>query len=394
MRTSPTNIGLWMLSALAARDFGYVTGDQVVESLGRSLKTIGQLERYEGHLLNWYDIQSLKPLEPRYVSTVDSGNLLGALWSLEHGLQELIRRPVLERSAFEGLRDTGEVFREVLEEVRIPNSDAGAIEELLGATRNTADGVTAELQLLRRLEKIAGTTVETGGPPPGYETGAAYWSGQVRRQISAWMGIRDRYLLWVEIIKEKSEHEISPLGADVLRAIRRDLKNAPSLHDLATGQVGSITILRSIYEQPFLDARPFCQWLQRIIEAFDRSKWLAGEMLGQAEELIQNVREFSESIDMRFLYDVKRKLFAIGFSVSDRRRDSAFYDLLASEARIGSYVAIARGEVPIGALVLHGPTLFRDRPPSGASQLDRYDVRIPDAAPAPTLIWELTPRQG
>ncbi len=77
MRTSPTNIGLWMLSALAARDFGYVTGDQVVETLSRSMETIARLERYEGHLLNWYDIQTLKPLEPRYVSTVDSGNLLG-----------------------------------------------------------------------------------------------------------------------------------------------------------------------------------------------------------------------------------------------------------------------------------------------------------------------------
>ena len=60
------------------------------------METIARLERYEGHLLNWYDVQTLKPLEPRYVSTVDSGNLLGALWSLEHGLEELIQRPVLE----------------------------------------------------------------------------------------------------------------------------------------------------------------------------------------------------------------------------------------------------------------------------------------------------------
>ena len=96
MRTSPTNIGLWMLSALAAHDFGYLTVDQVVEKLTHTMETIGKLERYEGHLLNWYDIQTLTPLEPRYVSAVDSGNLLGALWSLEHGLDELIQRPVLD----------------------------------------------------------------------------------------------------------------------------------------------------------------------------------------------------------------------------------------------------------------------------------------------------------
>jgi len=110
MRTSPTNIGLWMLSALAAHDFGYMTVDQVVEKLAHTMETIGKLERYEGHLLNWYDVQTLTPLEPRYVSAVDSGNLLGALWSLEHGLDELIHRPVLEGTAFEGLRDTGEIL--------------------------------------------------------------------------------------------------------------------------------------------------------------------------------------------------------------------------------------------------------------------------------------------
>ena len=86
MRTSPTNIGLWMVSVLGAHDFGYVTVDEVTRTLTRTMETIGKLERHEGHLLNWYDIQTLAPLKPRYVSTVDSGNLLGAFWSLDQGL--------------------------------------------------------------------------------------------------------------------------------------------------------------------------------------------------------------------------------------------------------------------------------------------------------------------
>jgi cyclic beta-1,2-glucan synthetase len=95
MRTSPTNIGLWIVSALGAHDFGYLTVDGVIDKLTRTLKTVGKLERYEGHLLNWYDIETLTPLEPRYVSTVDSGNLLGALWCLSPGLEELVRVPIL-----------------------------------------------------------------------------------------------------------------------------------------------------------------------------------------------------------------------------------------------------------------------------------------------------------
>ena len=104
MRTSPTNIGLWMTSALGAHDSGYLTINQVVEKLTGTMATIGRLERYEGHLLNWYDIQTLVPLEPRYVSTVDSGNLLGALWALEQGLDELVHGPLLDGKAFAGFR--------------------------------------------------------------------------------------------------------------------------------------------------------------------------------------------------------------------------------------------------------------------------------------------------
>jgi cyclic beta-1,2-glucan synthetase len=347
MRTSPTNIGLWMLSALSAGDFGYLTGDQIVETLRRSMETIATLQRYEGHLLNWYDVQTLKPLEPRYVSTVDSGNLLGALWSLEHGLEELIQRPVLDGSLFQGLRDTGEVFKEVVDQEGISHPNAGVLEELTRTSRSPADDIVAALRLLRRVEGSAKALADTAPEPAEHEAGSAYWAGQVRSQISAWLGIRDRYLTWIEIIKEKTEEEIALLGREALHAIRQDLQLAPSLYNLAKGHVGCIPILRSIRGESSPAASPLLGWLDRVIQAFDTSKWLAGEMLGLAEHLIHNVRELSESINMRFLYDVKRKLFAIGFNVSDRRLDSAFYDLLASEARIGSYVAIARGEVPM-----------------------------------------------
>jgi cyclic beta-1,2-glucan synthetase len=347
MRTSPTNIGLWMLSALAALDFGYLTGDQIVHALGRSMETISRLDRHEGHLLNWYDVQTLKPLEPRYVSTVDSGNLLGSLWSLEHGLEELIQRPVLEGNLFEGLRDTGEVFKEEVKKEGISFREAGVIDELIRVSRSPTIGVVDALQLLRRIEVSAADLAESAGDADQDEAGGIYWAKQMQGQIAAWLDIRNRYLTWIEMINEKTEEEMAPLGAEALHAIRLDSKQAPSLHDLATGRVGSIRILQAIREQPSSAARPLLEWMDRVIQAFEKSKWLAGEMLGLMERLIQDVRELSESINMRFLYDVTRKLFAIGFNVSDGRLDSAFFDLLASEARIGSYAAIARGEVPM-----------------------------------------------
>jgi cyclic beta-1,2-glucan synthetase len=347
MRTSPTNIGLWMLSALAARGFGYRTGDQTVQALRRSMETIVKLERYEGHLLNWYDVQSLKPLEPRYVSTVDSGNLLGALISLEHGLEEMIRTPVLDARAFGGLRDTGEVFKEAAAREGIPHPNAGAIGELTRISRSPTSGVVDQLRLLRRLEGVARAAFEGASRAAEDEPGSAYWAVQIRDQVSAWRDIRDRYLTWIEIIAEKTEEQLAGLGAEALQAIHGVLEHAPSLYDLATGNVGCMPILRSIRGQLPSSALLHLEWLDRVLQAFDTSKWLAGEMLEAAHTLIQGVHDFSGSISMRFLYDVKRKLFAIGFNVSDRRLDSAFYDLLASESRIGSFIAIARGEVPL-----------------------------------------------
>jgi cyclic beta-1,2-glucan synthetase len=113
-RTSPTNIGLWMLSLLSAHDFGYEPLDEVIVRTSATIETIGELERYRGHLLNWYGLQTLEPLRPRYVSTVDSGNLLGCLWAMSQGVQELAHEPLIDASALRGLQDTLALLEEAL----------------------------------------------------------------------------------------------------------------------------------------------------------------------------------------------------------------------------------------------------------------------------------------
>jgi cyclic beta-1,2-glucan synthetase len=347
MRTSPTNIGLWMLSALAAHDSGYLTVDQVVDKLTHTMETIGKLERYEGHLLNWYDIQTLTPLEPRYVSAVDSGNLLGALWALEHGLAELIQTPVLDVKGFEGLRDTGEILQQVVQQEGIPGLDAHLLDELMRAWEAPPDRIADALRLLRRVEGSVRALTDEARESADGEAGAAYWARQMEGQVSAWLRITDRYLTWIEILDEKTEEEVAQLGLNALLAIRQALHHAPSLLDLANGRIGCIPILQSIREEAPSAADPLFEWLDRLLEAFAKSRWLAGEILGLGERLIQDGRELSESINMRFLYDPERRLFSIGYNVSEGRLDSSYYDLLASEARLGSFVAIARGDIPV-----------------------------------------------
>jgi len=339
MRTSPTNIGLWMTSVLAAHDSGYLTVNQVVEKLTNTMESLKSLELHQGHLLNWYDIQTLVPLEPRYVSTVDSGNLLGALWALEQGIGELVHGPLLDGKAFAGLMDTGEILKQDAAVKENGPDFRQPLEQMLAALSSPSSGIGELLALQQRIEAHCRAVLA--------KTGGIAWGTELENQVCAWVRNRERYLVWLEILAEKSEKELASLGAEALLAIRHDLLQAPSLVALAHGQLDSIPILRAIREAAHPDSAPLVPWLDRVIEAFATAQWLAGETLGVAERLLVNISALSTGMNMRFLYDPKRKLFAIGYNVSTDRLDVSSYDLLASEARLGSFVAIARGDVPL-----------------------------------------------
>ena len=145
----------------------------------------------------------------------------------------------------------------------------------------------------------------------------------------------------------KSEEEIASLGPEAAEAVRRDLSRAPSLIDLAEGRVACIPFLQAVRDSAPASAHPPGPWLDGVLRAFSTARWLAGEMRGLGQQLIADCRTLSGQIAMRFLYDPERRLFAVGYNVSEGRRDTAFYDLLASEARLGSFAAIARGDVPV-----------------------------------------------
>ncbi len=347
LRTSPTNIGLYLVSVLGAHDFGYVTVDQVAHKLTRTMETIEKLERHEGHLLNWYDIRTLEPLKPRYVSTVDSGNLLGALWTLDQGLRALLRAPLLDGKIFEGLLDTESVLQKVIADGKRRDFDMHALRALLRGWESRPGTVAAILGLLRRTEAGAGDLSARSSGSAAAEESAAYWMRQIRCQLAEWKNIADRYLAWIEILNEKTVEEIAEADPDAVPSFREALHRAPSLQDLARGNIPCIASLMRIRENAPPDASALRGWIERALDAFEKSKWLAGETLALIERLQESARTFEASINMRFLYNEDRRLFSIGYNVSEGRLDRAFYDLLASEARLGSFVAIARGDVPV-----------------------------------------------
>jgi len=339
MRTSPTNIGLWLTSILGAHDSGYITVNQGIEKITATMATIGRLEKHQGHLLNWYDIQTLTPLEPRYVSTVDSGNLLGALWALEQGLVELLHVPLLHNNVFSGLADTGEILKKAVTTAGISNFPHNKLDQLLADWHAPPATVSELLRLQQFMQAKTSSVCAASTLSP--------WSDELERQVSSWVENSQCYLAWIGLLAEKSEQEIVLLGPGAWPAISQDLLQAPSIIDIAHGQIGSIALLTAHQKGFRQTGRQPEQWIERVLASFATAQWLAGETLGAVEHLLASVRELSAGMNMRFLYDPKLKLFTIGYNVSTDRTDNSSYDLLASEARLGSFVAIARGDIPL-----------------------------------------------
>ncbi len=215
-RTSPTDIGLWLTSALASVDFGYLTVTDFLNRCTQTMATLDRMEHYEGHLLNWYNTRTLEPLTPRYVSTVDSGNLLASLWVFERGCRDLLRAPLLSQSCLRGIADTLGVLRE--ENGREPSmaTPARTLRRLL---RGKVEGQ----ELMVRLRMANNPTQQLQDIRRWQESGdeRGYWTARLERDLNAWIEIIDRYLRWMETLAQPPDSFLRPLGEDVveLRAL-------------------------------------------------------------------------------------------------------------------------------------------------------------------------------
>ncbi|PHQ24178.1 cyclic beta 1-2 glucan synthetase [Marinobacter guineae] len=294
-RTSPTNIGMSLLADLAAVDFGYLTVGECLQRVGNTLAAMEQLERYRGHFFNWYDTRTLQPLHPQYVSSVDSGNLVGSLLTLQAGLAELKSQPVLSSSALQGLQDTAQVLAEQLpaspapeltDNIRVLQDTLRALT-LEGPPKTLADAVSALEQIRHIGEPLFAwlpADVDTGGE-------LVYWVRAFEQQLRA---IHEELEVLVPASWQGSE--------------------LPTRIELAGTHASS----NEIGAQTQLDL---------------------------IDDLMERCRVLAE-MDFEFLYDAGCSLLTIGYDVSERRRDPACYDLLASEARLASFLLIAQGQVP------------------------------------------------
>jgi cyclic beta-1,2-glucan synthetase len=279
-RTSPTNIGLYLLSIVSARDFGWLGHVDAADRLEATLATMRGMERHRGHFFNWYETKDLRALEPKYVSSVDSGNLAAHLIAVAVAAGESLETSAPSTSGLNGVDDALDLA--LLASAALPRCAPGAVwlrQELestfarAAAAVGTAHAAPASLASLTEATSELATLTDVaraighGTDDEAYDD-LTFWTGAAQRS---------------------------------LESRRRDL----SLTD--SGRAA----------------------LRQRLDA-----------------IASTAREMASAMEFGFLFDPQRRLLSIGYRALEGTLDSSCYDLLASEARLASFVAIAKGEIP------------------------------------------------
>ncbi|MFH5832727.1 GH36-type glycosyl hydrolase domain-containing protein [Halalkalibaculum sp. DA384] len=310
-RTSPTNMGLGLAATVSALGFGYLNVSSFLDRVGNTLGSMKMLDTYNGHFYNWYSTRLGEVLNPRYISTVDSGNLAGSLLVLKQALLDLPDRRWPNETFWQGLKDTIDTLSDLTEECCSHNKAESdtyqKITRLLGTVEQALERPVPStpeawekklVELSRPAQKLHGMNLDS-------------LSDRVKDiefdEIRDWFG---RPLVQIE----SQLREVRTVRA----ALQQEGDRNPGLFD-----DGERPLLRDL-----AGVEPVDRWLER-----------ANELAGWCEAMVRQM-------DFGILYNKKRGLFSIGYNADRAANDKGTYDLLSSEARLASYIAIAKGEVP------------------------------------------------
>ncbi len=370
--TSPSNIGLLLTSTLAAYDLGYLDQLGLATRLTTTMDTLGLLERFRGHFLNWYDTLTLQPLHPRYVSTVDSGNLAACLIVTAQACRSMPEERIFRWDLWQGYLDTLANLTETLNGMRKPGFEpqVDEINHQIAEMRARVLSIRAEPEqwfsvfqtasgsfwhdLSGRLTKL----VEAGRTAFDLDTLRKLQEvvPQVERLHLAVQRTLNELAPWVPLLEQPSTLFSQTRFSEAYAALRAALPYNPSLGQIRTCAregIIAITALRELLAlesqapepEPGLRARA-SEWLFTLEEALPQASTNASSLLIGFAQLAALAEKYVDEMDFQYLYHPQRRVFHLGFNLDAGQLDNNFYDLLASEARIASIVALAKGEVP------------------------------------------------
>jgi cyclic beta-1,2-glucan synthetase len=305
-RISPTNLGLLFNSRQAALELGYLTISEFVKKTELTLASIWKLPRFFGHFVNWYDTVTMRPIDPLFISSVDSGNLIASLWSLKQGCLELLHRPLIRKSLLDGLNDHC-----CLACIKRSNWDTkhpdGWIPRALTEPRPSGSGLSDE---------------------------RSYWTSEFHNRIDALREDVRSFMPWYlpefEPLRNLAGFDLptAPLtpenAAVYYQDLDRKLQTLAGISGIPPEALAAAEQLRA--ELPACRGR-------------------VNALASRIQALAKSVSDLADEMDFSMLADKRRNLLSIGYDVNAKELAKSCYDLLASEARTAAFIAVARGEI-------------------------------------------------
>ena len=363
-RTSPTNIGLYLLSTLAAHDLGYLGTTETVTRLEATLATMERMELFRGHFYNWYDTRDLHPLIPKYISSVDSGNLAGHLLGLSNGVRQMADQPWLRQTALHGIGAAIDLLREAMNQIKDTRRSStvtrkqlsNAVEALSNSLElapiNAAEWAARFAEMRERVQivaDIAETIAQDRGDVPASELRT--WAEAVKACVESHAADAEVLVPWMRRDANSKSFIAGRAWEEgpEWSAIESVFRSLPKLADAPERLEGALRELDALRAKLFNESSDQTGALRRIDalkQDIRRCSRDAAALDRRISAIIQKAVDMFQAMDFRFLFDHTRKQFSIGYRVVDNALDANCYDLLASEARLTSFIAIAKGDVP------------------------------------------------
>jgi cyclic beta-1,2-glucan synthetase len=343
-RVSPTNVGLLLNTRQVACEFGYLTAPEFVELSQKTLATIKNMPRYRGHLYNWYDTRTLKPLPPLFVSSVDSGNLVASLWTLEQGCLNILEQPVVRPELAEGF----------LDHLRILADLRKFSPRLLTRVERKTSGEDWARSLLM-FPSSALERISSGQSGAKQEQDTKWFATQALARLRHFRQIVVRLAPWIL-------PDFAPLKNDPELGLPNEAVRLKDLPETLTKL--SARLHRAIAALPESSSVSRGPLLQRLLSLVSGARMDAMRLIQELQGTAANAGKLADEMEFGFLWSPRRKLLSIGFDDSIHDIHSACYDLLASESRTATFIAIAKDEVPQETwfLLARGHTVDRGRP--------------------------------
>ena len=345
-RSSPTNVGMLFLSSLTAWDLGHVGLRDLSSRVTAALDSLDRLESHAGHKVNWFDTKTLKSLAPRYVSTVDSGNLAVSLLTLREGCIEATSGPLFSPALWDGLADVLHLLRSSLHGLAEAkglaiSASIDNIASRISAIRSEPvtwrsvlqDIITEDWRRVQVLVAEAFSSTDKGGSHEIFT-----WLDRTDHQMLSMRRDLDALNPWAELL------DAPPSGLQGLSELLRALPPPDTPLARMTDGIGRAFASCSKLAAASPANR---QWFAELMAALYRGEAACRDLSDVLAHCAARAEALAFGMDFRQLYDVETRTFFIGHNLDSNRLDQHHYDLLASEARLASYFAIAKRDVPV-----------------------------------------------